>query len=293
MTRRVSALSAAAAAMLLLSSCAALPLDRNEIGTVRAAAGAARETARLSLAEANDLARGLALDRKVESASTNLAEDDFPYAIARSDADAWMAAFGAIDAYLGALQGLLNPGRAADAGDAIAELGDELRGGSINARVPAGVQGLFAGLGAALVEAHGAARARDIMLRADPAFRAVVAGMADAIGETADADLRGTVHANWQTDIQRIQFEFKQVPPADKARRRAVAKAYLAAIDARDAQDADLVKLADSLVALGEAHAAAARGEAASARYWFDRIDSLLDDVRARTITAAAKENGQ
>jgi hypothetical protein len=59
----------------------------------------------------------------------------------------------------------------------------------------------------------------------------------------------------------------------------------------RDAQLRDLDGLRSSLLALGEAHSAAAKGSPGDALFWVERIGGWLDDIKRRT--QAAKGSSQ
>jgi hypothetical protein len=270
-----------------LSGCATtLPITSDALGALRAGVTEADAQARLSLEGANDIARGQALQRIAESDALTLKEADFPLAVAREDAAQWRAAFGVLDAYLGELQNLVDPARATATGDAIMALGNELRGGVIGAKLPASVQGLFAAFGEALIQARAEKNARDIMRATDRAFGQVMTGMADAVGRDASANLRGTVRRNLQTVADRASASFAEARASGLKARRKAAEDYLAAIDERDRQDAALQQLSDSLIALGEAHAAAAAGEPATVGFWVRRIAAFHDDARRRIAEA-------
>lgn len=121
------------------------------------------------------------------------------------------------------------------------------------------------------------------MRRVSPEFSTVMSGMADAIGADNTSDLRSTVHANWATVLSRVRESFADTPAANRDARRRVIQQFLDTLNARHAQLANLDKLRTSLIALGEAHAAAGRGNHGEALFWIERIDGWLDDVRRRT----------
>jgi len=115
--------------------------------------------------------------------------------------------------------------------------------------------------------------------------------MATAIGTDNTSDLRGTVNANWNAVLARIRSEFASTKPDDRDARRRVIQKFVDAVDARDTQLAGLDQLRSSLLALGEAHAAAGRGSRGEALFWIERIDGWLDDIKART--AALQQNAK
>jgi hypothetical protein len=253
-------------------------------GALRVGIGAAREQSRLAFEGANKIARDQAIERKVGDGKLGLAEEDFPVAVAQVDADQWAAAFKVLDAYVGALQALVDPRLAQGTGAALQGLGQQLQNGqAIHAELPSGIAGVFASFGEALVQSHAEKTATDVMRKVTPQFSSVMAGMADAIGKDNKSDLRGTVHSNWQAALSGIRASFASIPVDDLDARRRVIQRFLDALNARDAQLASLDQLRTSLLALGEAHAAAGRGDSGGARSWIGRIDSGLDDVRRRT----------
>jgi len=269
--------------IILCAGCASVaPALTDNVGGIRSGIASAREQTRLAFDASNQIATEQAVERKLDNVTAvTIAEDDFPLAVSRGDAERWAAAFGALDAYAAALQDLVDPKHSQATGNALQGLGKQLQtGGAIHAKVPPGLAGFFASLGEALVGHVAATRAIDVMSDVDPAFRAVMQGMADAIGPDNTANLRGTVHANWQDVLSRIRITFAETPGDNRAARRRVIEQFRDALDARDVQDRSLGQLQSSLLALGEAHSAAARGAPREALFWVQQIDSWLDDVR-------------
>jgi hypothetical protein len=261
------------------------PVLTENVGTIRTGISTAREQSRLAFEGANRVARSQAIDLKVEDTkAVSIGETDFPLAVSQADIDHWAEAFDVLDAYAAALQKLVDPALAQGTGDALQALGDQLQNGKvINAKLPSGIAGTFASFGQALVQARAEKKAIDIMRRTSPQFSAVMSGMADAIGSDNTSDLRATVHGSWQEVLGHARTNFGQTSPANREARRQAIQQFVDAMDARDAQDANLGQLRASLIALGEAHAAAARGSHGEALFWIERISSWLDDVRHRT----------
>jgi hypothetical protein len=131
------------------------------------------------------------------------------------------------------------------------------------------------------------------MRTTDPAFHRVVDGMAAAIGSSPQQTntLQFQVYSNWVTTLAGITVDYAAVKPNDQAARRQVIARYLASMKARDDELHDLSQLHASLLALGEAHSAAARGKPGDALYWIGQINSWLDEVKQRT-EAAKKAQG-
>ena len=279
-----------------LTGCATPgPILGHDVAVIRAGIAATRDTAQSSFASANAFVRDQAVDRLVDKPAEILSAEQFPRAVSAIDAAAWNTAFGALDRYSAALQRLVDPKRAQATGDALTALGTELQSGVFRAKLPTEVSALFATFGAALVQARAERKAMLVMRDVDPSFNAVTSGMADAIGADAigadaSAHLRGTLHSAWQTQLTVIDGTYKQANPADRVGRRALIVRYRDALDQRDAQDDGLAQLNASLLALGSAHAAAARGNSGDAQFWLDRIDGWLSDVKRR---AAILEKGR
>jgi hypothetical protein len=269
-------------AAMSLAGCATNPTLIEGVSKVRAGVALAGQQSNAALIAANTQARERGLELKVSDPSINLRESDFPLAVAQSDILAWQQAFTALDSYMDALQQLADPGHGAQAANALGGIGTALQNGKLNVSLPAGTAGAFAALGGAIVQARAEHKATEVMRRADPAFNAVMAAMADAIGADDSANLRGTVRANWESSIAHLRVAYAAIPPDQPDARRAVANQFIAMLDQRDATDANLAQLRTSLIALGEAHAAAARGSGGDAQFWVGRMSGWLDDVQHR-----------
>jgi hypothetical protein len=258
---------------LFMAACATPGSVLSEdVGSIRAGVGAAREQARLSFVAANKLAQEQAIDRKIGLPEPN--------------------AFGILDAYGAALQSLVDPERAEATGDAIGELATSLNGPAINARIPASLSAVFQTFGQELVQARAEKSATAIMRKTDPAFNEVLSAMASAIGGSpADRDsLQFVVESNWTNSVlANLETRYGGLAPTSPDRRKVV-QDYVAAIGARDAQLANLSQLQQSLIALSQAHAAAARGRPGDALFWVGRINGWLDDIKRRT--EATEKNG-
>ncbi len=281
-------LSTGAALALALSACASLgsaPITGDSVGTIRTGVAAARAQAQTSFADADKLALDQDVEWRLSQPAPALQESDFPVPVVAADAKAWDDAFGALDGYCAALQKLVGPETSAGAGDAIASLGQQLNAGPINAKVPGAVQAVFATFGQALIQAKDEKAATDVMRKVDPAFQQVVLGMADAIGASpTPGALQGAVKSNWTVALARISLAYGKAAGADD--RRAQIQAYVTAIKGRDAQLASLSDLHGSLLALGQAHTAAANGKPADAAFWIGRISGWLDEVKQREAAA-------
>lgn len=251
------------------------------VGTIRTGMSLADEQAQASFVAANAAARWSAVERKIRLPANSLAESDFPAAVDAQSIEQWRNAFGLLDRYLAGLQGLVGPERAAATGAGLTELGTELGQGVIGAKLPGSSAQMFTMLGSALVQAQADRKAQSVMRRADPAFQQVTAALADAIGADDQANLRGTVRVNWNNQLAGVTLEFARLTVAQPDARTRIVTRYLALIDQRDGDLNRLASLRTSLLALGEAHAAAARGDGGSALYWVGRIASRLEEAKA------------
>lgn len=279
-------------ACLWLAGCATPgPVLTESVGKVRAGTALAGEQSNLSLVAANAQARERGVEYKIGDPSLTLREADFPLAVSREDVLAWQAAFSALDQYMAALQKLVDPARAGETSDNLNAVGTALSSGSLGVKLPQGTAEAFATLGGAIVQARAEHKATEVMRRVDPAFTALMGAMADAIGADDHANLRGTVRANWESAIGHVRSDYAALPPAPLDARRDAATRFVTMLDTRDATDANLAALRTSLLALGEAHAAAAKGNSGDALFWVGRISAWLDDVQKR-IDAAKKAEG-
>lgn len=275
---------------LSLAACATPRIGAN-VTALRASITAAEQQARLSFEDANAIVRDVAIDRKLGLNDKTLAESDFPVLVDRTSAQQWDAAFDILDQYAAALQSLVDARRAAATGDALSALGAALNGPTVNAKLSPGLQGLFAAFGQAIVQGMAERDAARIMQRTDPAFRAVTDGMAAAIGDdpAQPGTLILTVNTNWRRILQAQELLYADPALTDPDARRAVIEDYLAGIDRRDDEIANLIALNSTLQALGEAHRAAGSAQPGEARFWLSRIESLLTDIQRRIDAARAR----
>lgn len=290
--RRILAALTAALPLALLLACATPgPVLTASVGTVRTGLSLTSEQAAAAFAAANTTARDLDVQRALANPAPNLREEDFPLALAPEDIAKWANAFTALDTYLGAVQSLVDPARATATADRLDGLAAQLREGPAHLALPAEASGAFATLAGALVQLRGEREATAIMRRVDPAFSAVMGGLADAIGADDRSGLRGTARIYWAGRLSALRVAYAELAPNSSARQTTM-RSFIAAMDARDAQLQNLARLRASVLALGEAHSAAARGSGGDALFWIGRIGNWLDEVKQRTA-AAAEASGQ
>lgn len=292
--RRQAGLLGLVVGLSLLGGCATPgPVLTSSVGTLRTGLGTARVQSTEAFDEANRTAVDIDIERVLAGPKPTLIEADFPRAFAAADIARWSNAFGVLDAYLASLQKLVDPTRAKETSDNLDALAKEINGGVLKLDVPAEASGAFSTLAGALVQIKAERSATAIMQRTDPAFKAVMAGMADAIGSDEKSGLRGTTRAYWQGKLSNIRADYAEIKGSDaaaQARRRAVVVQFTGAMTERDSAIADLGRLQNSMIALGEAHGAAARGSNGDALFWIGRIADWLDDAKRRTDAAKAAE---
>ena len=272
-------------AILLAAACATpAPILIEDVGAIRSGAVAARQQAEDSFAAANDLARDQAIERKVRQPNAILRQTDFPQPVSAEAARKWNQAFSVLDQYGAALQSLVDPARAAETAEAIGELGQGLQSGPLNANLPNGLTAVFQTFGQALIQARAESKATAVMRSTDPAFNQLVGEMATAIGEPDEpGSLSNTVRSAWENSvIPLIENEYASTDTDDEGTRRRLITSYLEAMSERDKQLSDLTLLQQSLLALGEAHSAAAQGRPGDALFWIGRINGWADDIRKR-----------
>jgi len=271
----------------ITTACATTPAPMltEDVGSIRAGVTAARQEASDSFISANELTRQQGIDRKIRLPEKILRPEDFPVAVPATAAAQWDNAFGILDQYAAALQSLVDEQRARETGDAIGSLGQALNDSSVlQSKIPGALTAVFSEFGQALVQARAERKATEVMRATDPAFRHVVDSMAAAIGEPAQpGSLANTVEVQWDSSVlPLLENDYALVPASDMDQRRQVLDAYTQAMASRDKQLNDLSQLQRSLVALGEAHSAAARGRPGDALFWIGRINTWADDIRTR-----------
>lgn len=273
-----------------LAACATPgPILTESVGTIRAGLGEVREQSSLAFNSVNDTALQIDVARVLQGPAPNLREEDFPVAIADEDRAKWSNAFDVLDDYLAALQQLVAPERAAETSTQLDGIANRLRGGNFGAQLPGAATAAFATFAGALVQAREERTATAIMRRIDPEFQQVMTGMAEAIGQDDKTGLRQTVRLYWLGKFADVRSSYVAITGNDVAatdRRRAVVAQFVKAMRDRDADLRNLAAIRTSLLALGAAHTAAARGSSGDAFFWIGRISGWLDDIKARTAAA-------
>jgi hypothetical protein len=296
MGRFYRTIATAATAALLLAGCGTPgSVITADAGALRAGIAAARQQSDDQFVAANKLIRDRSVEWKVAQPSQILRQSDFPAAVPAQAAAQWSAAFDILDSYAAALQALVDPKNAAATGDAIGALGQELNTGTLKAGLPASVVAVFQTFGEALVQARAEKEATAVMRRTDAAFNQVVGQMAIAIGRRSHepGSLYDSVETAWNASVlPQIENQYAALSPSDEVSRRQVLTAYLQAMDSRDAQLAQLGQLSQALLALGQAHSAAARGKPGDALFWIQRVGGWADAIRTRAAANGAPNQG-
>ncbi|MES2444156.1 MAG: hypothetical protein V4574_15115 [Pseudomonadota bacterium] len=267
---------------LLAAACATPgPVLIESVGTMRAGLSVAREQTSTVFADVEASMRETSIRVKVDDPRLSLRESEFPYAIGAETTGQWMAAFDVFDRYLTALQKLVDPARANRTATELNALGTELQDGPLAVRLPKGTAPVFAQLGRAFMQISAERSAAKAMAKADPAVQLVFSTMADAIGTSNDQDLRGTVWAFWNERVADVTADYAHLEPSQADQRRKAIERFLSLRDQRDKDIARLVNLRASFLALGEMHAAAARGDGGTALFWIGRLSDWLKDAKA------------
>jgi hypothetical protein len=280
----------------LLAGCAQPAVRSDDALKFGQGVSQTRQQARIAFHDANALAREQAIQYVLATTRPGITEQDFTPALDPQAVAAWDTAFGLMESYASSLQQLLAPEHPAAFGNAVVELGSELKSGRVGATVPPTVGTAFAQLGEILITIKAEDDARSAMRKADPGVRAVLTSMADAIGASDRTGVRGTVWSNWKTQL--AEGPIRDYSNAvrnnnDMAAKRTAAEAYIDLLDRRDAQLASLASLRQSLLLLADAHSAAAAGSPADLAGTLALINQRLDETKSLFQRFSAISGGE
>lgn len=276
-------------AIFALGGCAHT-IQGSDLSRFAEATGKVHAQADTAFIRANGVSRQAAIDLFVSARKPSISERSFPPALSPEDVAGWDQVFFDLERYGALLANLTKGGRGASTGRAVAQLGAELQGGVAKAPITPGVGAGLAALASTLVDARAQAWARSIMLATDPHIRLVLSQMAEAVGGDRQTGLQATVWSNWTTNLTGVQIAYATATEkGDEGRQRALIGDYVAGIDRRDADLRSLSALHASLLALADAHTAAADGTPQSQAAIIEGIDRRLDDLR-RDITLLGGE---
>jgi hypothetical protein len=249
-----------------------------------------RQQAVLALNDANRLSRDAAIQAILDSPKPGLSEDRLLPAVNPDDINKWDNAFAGMQTYVSALQSLLARNRSTEFGDAVVDLGKELKEGHAKTALPPGLATAFTQIGEILIQAKQQHDAMATMQKADPGIRIVLTSMAAAIGEDPrgktsanirNSGLMGTAYTNWQALMKTSIDKFADATgQKNDAARASALDAYIDMLDRRDAQLDALLGLSQSLRSLADAHSAAARGSKVDAAGAIATISAQLDETK-------------
>lgn len=272
------------------AGCATVP--RENLTGFATTTAAIRTSVDQNFAEANRLARSVAIEDFVRSGAIGLTERRFPAAVPTEVASAWRGSLADLQRYASSLATLSSGSRGGDAALAMRAVGVGLRDGRSGVNLDPGIAAAFSGLAGTLIDLKASSDALDIMRRTDHDVRRLLASMADAVGRSDGEGLRGTVVSNWTAVLSDTQKNYA-VAAAENAegRQRTLVAEFLAGIEKRDAQLCSLADLRASLLELADAHAAASAG----VKRPFDVVDAdVTRRLRAvdETYRAVEKAGG-
>lgn len=245
--------------------------------------------ARLSMTEANQLARERAISRVLSLNRPRLAEKDFTRAVSSADIAKWDHAFVQLDEYVTALQFLTSPDRTTETENAAVNLSKQLANSSPQLAVSPKIASAFTQLGKMLISSRANRDALAIMRQTDGALREVLNGLAQAVYDpTQGSGLRVTVWSNWTDAIDGNDPATPQSrwvnaidSKASQATKRKIIDDFLQMIDSRDAQIAALDRLRQSLGLLADAYSSAAQGSSRDAESTIAFINAQLVETEA------------
>jgi len=273
-------LSAALAVLSLgaAAGCSSIsPVSATAFSTGVVAARAQTTTAFMGVSK---LTRDDAKERAIATGKLNETElEGFPN---QQAVDAWNGALAPIEDYAHNLAALASGGYVGDVEQSIGRLAT-----SFNATAPQlgtnspapGTPPLTATRTAALAEAAGAfLRARStkeasgIAAKTHPQIREILTRLADEIGADPKKGIRRLVGEHWRARLRDLEDQFTDAKAPDQ--RRPILDKYTAILDQRSADDSQLASLRRSYLALIDAHAALAQGNAVDLHSAVDLIYS-------------------
>jgi hypothetical protein len=202
-------------------------------------------------------------------------------------AERWSAAYDAMDTYLAGLQRLVSDGPSKGVTEDLTAIGTTLASDDFGVNLPDGTAQLFASLGGSLVQAAAEKKAQTIMQRTDPSFAALTRSMADLVYPPSEESIRGTLLANvdrhWSNRLASVANSYKKVADGSADERRAVLVEYGETIDRKNAEILRLRRLRQAILALGEAHASASKGDGSGLLFWLNQLDKQLQEARNET----------
>jgi hypothetical protein len=263
-----------------LSGCVHTP-NQGSLSRFAEATSKVHVQANAVFARANGITRQAAITVFVDSRRPGLSERAFPQAIDADTIASWDAALDDLERYGTLLANLTERARSQKTETGLISLGQELRNGQAQLRIDPSVGAGFAALADVLVNASVHSTAKRVMIATDPSVHRLLHAMADAIGADRSKGLHGTVWSSWIASFDDTRNAYAvAAEKQDETRQRALIADYLAAVERRDSDLRALTALRTSLLALADAHTAAANGSAATQAAIIDGIDRRLTNVR-------------
>lgn len=265
--------------LLTLGACANQQELSSGLGVMRTGVAHMRTSTDDAFTELNSSRRDFAIE-DVLDANRAPTEADFASLIDPDTTLRWRKAYDAVDGYLAALQTLVDTKRSEQTRAGLEEVGTGVQ--ALGIGLPTGAQTAFSAFGGAVVQAAAERKAMTVIRRVDPSFRRLMITLGDLVAGPDEGTLRALTVTQWKRRLQDIAADDYTVAAAQgsRERREAVVRAYRTALDERDAKLGALADLRDALLALGEAHGAAARGGDGAVIFWIGQIEARLKDVR-------------
>ncbi len=264
--------------LLMVAGCTGRVSSTDMTGFGRSAAVISKQ-AEIVMLDANRLGREARVEEFIRQGRPGLTEAAFPSLIPSDVSRAWLDALGGLERYGLLLGSLSDPDRASDATAAVGDFAKQLDG--LGMGLGGGVAAGFAGLAGAAVDGAAQRRARGFLKITDPKVRQLLTAMAAAVGNSDDEGLRGTVRANWTRTFGPLQNAYATATERhDEALRRTTIASFLERVDRRDAQLRSLAAFRLSLLALADAHGAAAAGSRRPAAELLGVLERRLDETR-------------
>jgi hypothetical protein len=248
---------------------------------------AVRDQSATTFRGVNDLVREAQLNRAANL--PNLKESDFQPGLDATSIAAWNRALDSLTAYSAGLSTLVSPELASGVGDSTQRIAESIATtakSDVFTQRP-GLASALNKLGTKIASLSAGQSAKTIMAQADPAVNDVLNQMAKMIDDDSSGVQSGvyqTVHASWTVKADEIRVEFLRAPASEK---RNVAAKYATTLEQRDAAEAAILGLKQSLLELAAAHSRAAAGGSmdtgaliANIREQTAFFKSLLNDLK-------------
>lgn len=262
--------------LLILVSIGCATPKLQELPEFRQGVVTANQQTLTAFSDINVMLREQQLDRAINQPALN--EDLFGEGIPSESVATWMRAFNLMEEYAQKLEILLSDEQREGIEGELRGFGEKLST-TLEAPLPDGVAAGFVKLGGLLVQIKIGQDALEIMRETDPAIQDIFNTMSSAIGSTHEEGIRNTVRTSWTTQLGGLQVEFLRAGDNLKKKHQ-VAEKFLNMLNERDANDQLLSSLRISLLSLGNAHAAMAKGERLRASGYIQIVQDEYRGIR-------------